>query len=233
MSRTPPPSPPPGAGVLPALAMTIPIAREGWGLVAALGGGAVLARLIGRSLRPVAYLLGAGAGFAAVFFRDPERVTTRAAGGVVAPADGRVVDVSEVEAPEYLGGPVRKVSIFMSLLDCHVNRAPVSGTVEYRSESAGGYAFAFRPEAEENRRTSLGIAGTPSVLMRQVAGWVARQIVTRPLVGDAVEQGERIGMIRFGSRVDVFFPLDRRLRVRPGDTVIGGVTVIAEPPEKR
>lgn len=213
--------------------MKIPIASEGIPLVAGLGAAAVVFRLLGRTFRPLSCLLGAGAGLTAMFFRDPDRVTTRSAGGVVAPADGRIVDVSEVEAPDYLGGPVRKVSIFMSLADVHVNRAPVSGTVEFRSEAAGGYALAWRPEAEENRRTSLGIAGTPSVLVRQIAGWAARQIVTRPLVGDAVEQGERFGMIRFGSRVDVFFPLDRRVRVGVGDRVIGGVTVVAEPPERK
>lgn len=208
----------------------IPIASEGLPLVAGLGGAALLARLVG--LRRLSNLLGLAGGASAFFFRDPERVTTRYPGAVVSPGDGRVVEVSEVEAPEYLGGPVRKVSIFLSILDCHVNRAPVSGTVEYRSEQAGGHALAFRPEAEENRRTSLGIAGSPSVLLRQVAGAVARQIVTRPIVGDAVEQGERIGMIKFGSRLDLFFPLDRRVRVAPGDRVIGGVTVIAEPPAR-
>ena len=155
--------------------MRLPIARDGLPLVGGLGLAGLVLRVLPGPFGLVSNLALAGAGFSAFFFRDPERVTTRAPGGVVAPGDGRVMEVAEVEAPEYLGGAVRKVSIFLSVFDVHVTRSPVAGVVETRSESAGGYAMAFRPEAEGNRRTSLGIAGDPSVLLRQVAGWVARR----------------------------------------------------------
>jgi phosphatidylserine decarboxylase len=164
------------------------------------------------------------------FFRDPERPGARGPAWCLAPADGRVVDVSRVEEPKYLGGPAHRVAIFLSVLDVHVNRYPVSGVVEYRAYERGRFGFAWRGDAgERNERASVGIASPGGrVLVRQVAGTVARRIVTYARLGERVEQGERMGIIRFGSRVEVFLPSAAVVTVRRGDRVRAGQTVLAE-----
>jgi len=164
------------------------------------------------------------------FFRDPERAWTRGDRLIVAPADGKVVSVIEVEEPAFLAGRARRVSIFMNVFDCHVNRYPTDGTVAYRHYNPGAFGHAAAEKSSlSNEQASVGLA-TPrgKVLVRQIAGLVARRIVTDDEVGTAVHQGERMGMIRFGSRVDLFLPLDTRVLVHVGDTTRVGVTVVAE-----
>ena len=164
------------------------------------------------------------------FFRDPKRVWTRGDRLIVAPADGKVVSVIEVEEPAFLGTRARRVSIFMNVFDCHVNRYPTDGTVTYRHYNPGAFGHAAAEKSSlSNEQASVGLT-TPrgKVLVRQIAGLVARRIVTDHAVGTVVHQGERMGMIRFGSRVDLFLPLDTRVLVHVGDTTRVGVTVVAE-----
>jgi phosphatidylserine decarboxylase len=166
------------------------------------------------------------------FFRDPVPVLPPDAGLVVAPGQGRVIEIVEVEEPTFLEARARRISIFLSVFDVHVQRAPVSGEVEHREYMPGKYLVAWKEKAsEENERASLGIT-TPHgrVLVKQIAGLVARRIITDPVVGDSVERGQRIGLIRFGSRVDLCVPLHWEVTCATGDRVRVGVTPLARLP---
>ena len=164
------------------------------------------------------------------FFRDPERAWSIGEGLVVAPADGKVVSVMETDEPAFLGGRALRISIFMNVFDCHVNRYPVGGTVAYRHYNAGKFGHAGAEKSSlDNEQSSVGVAaGRGKVLVRQIAGLIARRIVTDHEVGAAVRQAQRLGMIRFGSRVDLFLPVGTRTLVRTGDRTLAGVTVVAE-----
>jgi len=167
-----------------------------------------------------------------VFFRDPVRVGPRGGQYVIAPADGKVVDVAVVDEPMYLKTQATRVSIFMSVLDVHVNRYPATGTIELVRHNKGKFLHAASDKASlDNEQASVGLAtGRGPVLVRQIAGLIARRIVTDGKEGERAIQGDRMGMIRFGSRVDVFLPLAPRARVRArvGERVQAGVTVLAE-----
>jgi phosphatidylserine decarboxylase len=163
------------------------------------------------------------------FFRDPQRAGPRGEDLVLAPADGRVVGVGEVDEPAFFGGTATRVSIFMNVFDCHVNRYPTDGTVAYRYYNAGRFLHAADEKASlDNEQSSVGL-NTPrgKVLVRQIAGLIARRIVTDHVVGTAVQQGERLGMIRFGSRVDLFLPRGAHVLVREGDKTRVGLTLVA------
>jgi phosphatidylserine decarboxylase len=164
------------------------------------------------------------------FFRDPERSWSIGERMIVAPADGKVVSVLETDEPAFHGGRALRISIFMNVFDCHVNRYPVSGTVAYRHYNAGKFGHAAAEKSSlTNEQSSVGVTAAPGkVLIRQIAGLVARRIVTDHQVGAVVQQGQRMGMIRFGSRVDLFLPLGTRTLVHTGDTTRAGVTVVAE-----
>lgn len=164
------------------------------------------------------------------FFRDPKRSGPRGEGLVIAPADGRVVAIAQVEEPTFLKSRARRVSVFMNFFDVHVNRHPVDGSVQYRDYRPGKFLNATRDKASiDNEQTSLGVQGPRRpVLVRQIAGLIARRIVTDAHVGDVVRQGERLGIIRFGSRVDTILPLDAKITVSVGERTRAGVTVIAE-----
>lgn len=172
-------------------------------------------------------------GFVVYFFRDPFVQTGSSDPTLVlSPGAGRVLAVDEAEESTFLGGACRKISIFLSVFDVHVQRAPVSGVVEYRAYRPGTYVMAWRDKAsEDNEQASVGIS-TPQgrVLVRQIAGLVARRIVTDPSEGDRVERGARIGLIRFGSRVELFVPLTWEVTCAAGDRAVAGVTVIARQP---
>ncbi len=166
----------------------------------------------------------------AYFFRDPERTGERGRQIVISPADGRVVQIAEVDEPAYLKGRARRISIFMNVFNVHVNRYPVSGTVEYVHYNPGKFVNAAADKASlENEQSSIGIVmeSGAKVMVRQIAGLIARRIVTYSKVGDPVVQGERLGIIRFGSRVDVFLPADARIDVTVGQVTFAGVTVLA------
>ena len=164
----------------------------------------------------------------AFFFRDPVRAGDRGTALYVAPADGRILAVEQVMEDEYLRGPATRISIFLGLLDVHVQRSPVAGVVDFVEHRPGRFAPAWSDEAEsENESTLIGInAGQERVLVRQVAGLVARRIVTYVEEGELVDQGQRIGLIRFGSRVDTYLPVDAVVDVEAGQTVRAGVTVL-------
>lgn len=166
------------------------------------------------------------------FFRDPERPGPRGDALVIAPADGRIVHVTEIDEPAYLGGRALRISIFMNVFNVHVNRYPVSGTVEFRHYNPGKFLNAANEKSSlENEQMSVGIAhGATRVMMRQIAGLIARRIVTYSKVGDTARQGERMGLIRFGSRVDVFLPTTASVQVRVGQASEAGITVLAELP---
>jgi phosphatidylserine decarboxylase len=183
----------------------------------------------GAVLWVLAATIGALALAVLAFFRDPERQGPRGSDLVVAPADGKVIDIRVADEPSYLSGEALRVSIFLSLLDVHVNRYPVSGSVNHRSYDAGRFEPAWRQSASHsNERASTGIDnhGRP-VLVNQIAGLAAKRIITYAEIGDRVEQGDRMGLIRFGSRVDVYMPKDATIAVEVGDKAVGGVTVLA------
>lgn len=166
----------------------------------------------------------------AYFFRDPERTGERGDSLVVSPADGRIVMITEVDEPAFLKGRALRVSVFMNVFNVHVNRYPVGGTVRYVQYNAGRFFNAAADKASlENEQSSVGIeSGRAQVLVRQIAGLVARRIVTYSKVGDVVTQGDRMGLIRFGSRMDVFVPVGSTVKVAIGQNVEAGVTVLAE-----
>ena len=151
---------------------------------------------------------------------------------IIAPADGKVVVIEETFEPEYFKDKRLQVSIFMSPLNVHVNRNPISGVVKYMKYHPGKYLVAWHPKSStENERTTLVIANEKTeLLMRQIAGALARRICFYVKEGDPVKQNEEFGFIRFGSRVDVFFPLGTKVDVKIGDIVQGGMTVLAHLP---
>jgi phosphatidylserine decarboxylase len=164
------------------------------------------------------------------FFRDPKRSGQRGDRLILAPADGKVVGIIETDEPAFFGGRAVRISIFMNVFDCHVNRYPTDGTVRYRHYNPGKFGHAAAEKSSlDNEQSSIGLATQRGkVLIRQIAGLIARRIVTDHDVGTPVRQGERMGMIRFGSRVDLFLPLGTRILVSSGDNTLVGVTVVAE-----
>ncbi len=171
----------------------------------------------------------AGLAFFAYFFRDPERDIPREPGVVVAPADGKVVFVDEVREDRYLHGQVRRVAIFMNVFDVHVNRAPVAGTVTEAQHRDGCFKAAWREDAcTLNEQMALVLEeGDRRVLTVQIAGLLARRIISYVKPGQRLEQGERLGMICFGSRVDLYLPLEAEILVKVGDRVQAGSSVVA------
>lgn len=170
----------------------------------------------------------------AYFFRDPERTGERGRHLVLAPADGKVVQITEVDEPTFIQGRSLRISIFMNVFNVHVNRYPVGGTIRQVKRTAGRFLNAAGERASvENEQVSVGIEGDGTrILVRQIAGLIARRIHTYSTEGQAVTQGERMGIIRFGSRVDVFVPSGATPRVKAGDVTIAGTTVLAELPAR-
>lgn len=165
------------------------------------------------------------------FFRNPSRDTPVDINHIIAPADGKVVVIDEVEENEYLKQKCTQISIFMSPLNVHVNRNPIGGEVVYDKYHPGKYLVAWHPKASElNERTTLVIKDElgREILFRQIAGAVARRIRYYIHLGDKVNQGEEMGFIKFGSRVDVFIPLESKVKVKIDDKTVGGETVLAE-----
>jgi len=206
----------------------LPVAREGWPFIVLPGVMAVALALIGR--RGLALPFAAASLASLGFFRDPEREIPAVANGALSPADGTVTSVDEAVDP-FVGAAVR-VSIFLSPLDVHVNRAPISGLVVDTAYVRGRFVAAYQPEAGEvNERCTIRFQGeTARVTVVQIAGVVARRIVCRVTAGQKVGAGERIGMIRFGSRTDCYMPRGTTVHVAPGDRVVGGVTVLGTLP---
>ncbi|MFZ1520016.1 MAG: phosphatidylserine decarboxylase family protein [Ignavibacteriaceae bacterium] len=164
------------------------------------------------------------------FFRDPERTIPNKEKIVVSPADGRVLFVKDVLDEKFINGKAKMVSIFMSPLNVHVNRIPITGKVEYVKYIQGEYLAAFEDKASErNERNEIGITSpVGKVLFTQIAGFVARRIVSDLKVGDSVKIGNRFGMIKFGSRVDIIVPEQWQVKVKKDDNVTAGETILFE-----
>jgi phosphatidylserine decarboxylase len=197
---------------------------DGYYYALALAGAAVL---VGWLAGPVwalpACLL---AWFFLWFFRDPERAIPDSAGAVVSPGDGKVTDVSSVLVN---GTPRTRISIFLSVFDVHVNRSPVAGVIREVRYQKGKFLNAMNPaSAEQNEQNTVTVEGDGhAVVFKQIAGLLARRIVFNPKVGDRVKRGERIGLIKFGSRVDVLLEASAALQIKVGDRVKGGSSVLA------
>lgn len=207
----------------------VPIVKEGlpFLLVAIL---AMVGFFVG-GLWPLGILFALLSAYVAFFFRNPERLPPVGEKMVASPADGRVIFVGEAEEPEFVKAPLIKISIFMSLWDVHVNRVPVDGTVRNMRYHRGRFMAAWEDRAsEENERNAMLIETSDGqqVTLVQVAGLVARRIVCYPAVGSFVLRGQRMGLIRFGSRCDLYLPKDAKVNVKMGDRVLGGETILAE-----
>lgn len=165
------------------------------------------------------------------FFRIPVFQVQKNVNQVLAPADGKVVVIEETDEPEYLKSRRKQVSIFMSPVNVHVNRMPVSGIISYFKYHPGKYLVAWHPKSStENERTTVAakMGNGQEILFRQIAGALARRIKWYVKEGQKLEQGDEFGFIKFGSRVDIFLPLDAKVKVNVGDVTRGGKTVIAE-----
>jgi phosphatidylserine decarboxylase len=167
------------------------------------------------------------------FFRDPERAVPNDLNALVAAADGTVTDIVEVDESNVLKGKARRVGIFLSIFDVHTNRAPIDGRIVYRQHREGLCLDARRPECSEKNEAMTWAFENPraTIVVRQLTGAIARRIVAWADVGDEVKKGDRFGMIRFGSRTEVYLPLTASVLVKVGDHVAGGSTIIARLPD--
>jgi phosphatidylserine decarboxylase len=204
--------------------------REVKAIVLALSGATLLAwwtRQRGLSLIFATLL-----GWVFFFFRDPERIPVSASPDwILAPADGKVTDIGLVQEPHFFKGPARRVTIFLSLFDVHVQRCSYQGLVSFRRYQPGRFAPAFLKKADDNEANLVGIS-TPHgpIAIRQVTGVLARRVVCWPQVGDRLSTGQRLGLIKFGSRVDLLLPPQVELLAHVGQQVYGGQTIIARWP---
>ncbi len=215
------------------------IAKEGYTIVAIAVVLALVLVFVGVKMPSIGRVLAfSGAalvlGFTLYFFRDPQRTPPAEAGSLLlSPADGKVVVVEEVEEPLYLKGPARQISIFLSPLDVHVNRIPADGVIEFDEYFSGDYLVAWHPKAsEKNERSQLGLRHPNGlkVLFKQIAGLAARRVVYHVTVGDTVKAGQRFGILKFGSRMDVLVPRTVTVEVEVGDRVRAGETILGRLP---
>jgi phosphatidylserine decarboxylase len=202
------------AAIIAAGAFGFAITRRSWGLWLA------------------AFVLLLLALWVAYFFRDPERTGERGPSLVVSPADGKLIMITEVDEPSFVKGRATRISIFMNVFNVHVNRYPVDGVVRYVHYNKGKFFNAAAEKSSlENEQMSVGLeTGNQRILVRQIAGLIARRIVTYSKLGETVKQGDRMGIIRFGSRVDIFLPVGSTVRGKVGDITVAGVTILAELP---
>ena len=194
-----------------------------------LGWKAGSSRVILSSVCSASFIFLVLAFFMAFFFRDPERVIPEGEGLFVSPADGKIIVIKDVFEKDYLQSETKQISIFMSPFNVHVNRSPCDGKVGLVKYSPGKYMAAYKDDASmKNENIVMVLEGEKCrVLVRQVAGFVARRAVCRVKAGDMLKQGERFGLIKFSSRLDVYLPKDARIMVKIGDKVKAGETVIA------
>lgn len=211
------------------------IAKDGLGIV--IGTFVLLALSLTASYffpHPLTYAVSVVLGILSVFnlffFRDPEREIPKNSMTVLSPADGKVTQIVKIEEPDYFGHEVQRISIFLSVFNVHVNRVPIAGKVDYFSYRTGKFLAAFKTDASlENEQTVIGMTDQHGhkVLFKQIAGLIARRIICNLREGEWLSAGDRMGLIRYGSRVDVFLADNAKIVVKVGDTVKGGVSVLA------
>lgn len=218
----------------------ITIAREGRGIVAVSAGAAILlfiAALLFSSVFSTVLTVLAAASFvfslfSCYFFRDPERTSHAPAGAILSPADGTIIDIRQVAEPRYMNAEAVRVSIFMSVFNVHVNRSPVNGKIEFLEYNKGKFISAFKEKAsQDNESIFAGLSCTETntkFALKFIAGLIARRIVFYKEKGDATQRGERINIIKFGSRVDIYCPLCCEIEVKNRDRVYAGLTVIGK-----
>ena len=207
------------------------MAREGLPFLlvaAALTGICWLGTAYYAGLMYAAVFFGVLSAFVVFFFRDPSRVPPSDPGAILAAGDGRVVAIEPVGEEEYLNGPGTRISVFLSVFNVHVNRAPMAGTVDFVAWHRAGFHAAYKTEAsEDNTQSIIGISnGAARLIVKQIVGVVARRIACYLTAGDKVRLGERFGLIRFGSRVDHILPVETEILVEVGDRVRAGETII-------
>ena len=199
----------------------------GWPFIGGAVALAVVATLVvsaALGIVPLVFAL-----FFLFFFRDPDRTVTQDARAILSPADGRVMVAGAPTGQTVPAGHWRQISVFLSPMDVHVNRMPVAGRVSRVRYHPGRFLPAYRPDAGDlNEHTEVWVDhGGQPIVVRQIVGILARRIVCRAKEGDTVQAGQRFGVMKFGSRMDVFVPLDAEIKVQVGDRVVGAVTVIA------
>ncbi|MCD6580623.1 MAG: phosphatidylserine decarboxylase family protein [Desulfuromusa sp.] len=204
-----------------------PIAREGYPFIALFGFITLVFALLGWAILTLLLLFLTL--FSVYFFRNPERIIPEGDGLVIAPADGKVIFVGDVQEDRYFKGRVTKVSIFMSVFNVHVNRVPCNGKVVEMYYNKGAFVNASYDKASESNEQSGILLETDSgsrILFVQIAGLIARRIVTYPIIGDVLQRGTRYGLIRFGSRVDIYFPKDATVTATLGERTVAGETIL-------
>lgn len=207
--------------------LAFPIAKAGHPLIGAAAFTTAVLALLGWAVPTVICLTATF--FICWFFRDPDRLTPEETGAVVSPADGKVVFAEKVDDCPFLEGPHFKVSIFMSVFNVHVNRSPFDGTVtEVRYHPGKFFSANLDKSSRENEHNAITLVTSDQrkICFVQIAGLIARRIICNVKAGDAVNRGQRIGLICFGSRLDVYLPPDSRLNVNRGDTVLAGMSVL-------
>jgi phosphatidylserine decarboxylase len=204
----------------------IPVAAEGWPFILPLAIVTALLFAFGwKNVGSVSLVLTL---FVLFFFRDPERRLPEGENVVVSPADGKVIVIKDIYEPTYLKQEVKQISIFLSVFNVHVNRAPIGGAIEDVKYNPGKFHVASADKASlDNEQTAMVITnGKQKILVKQIAGLIARRIVCYAKPGDAIRKGERYGLIRFGSRVDIFLPKTAELKVKLGDRIKGAQDII-------
>ena len=205
------------------------VASEGLGIICVSAALCLILALLGSFFLFIVFVLLTA--FLVFFFRDPQReLPPLDPGSVICPADGEIIDISEILENDYLKRNTRRISIFLSIFDCHINRSPVSGKVVGTTYYPGKFKMAFKGDSSgtnERLATLIECEDGVRVVIVQVAGFLARRIVSRAKFGDVLEIGEKFGMIKFGSRVDVYLPENVKVGVEVGQKVVAGRTVIA------
>lgn len=210
---------------------SVPIAKEGYPFILLGVGLALILWLLGNPL--FSFLLLTLTLFLIYFFRDPERITPEENKGIISPADGKVISIDEHFENRFLKEKVVKISIFMSLWDVHINRIPINGKISDILYKTGNFFAAFTNKASnlnEHNAILLKTGDHRHILLIQIAGIIARRIVCRIKTGDEVTRGQKFGMICFGSRVEIYLPLDTQLKIKVGEHVKGGKTILGDLP---
>jgi phosphatidylserine decarboxylase len=204
----------------------IPVAAEGWPFIIPLS--IVTGLMFAFGWKNTALVSLVLTLFVLFFFRDPDRAIPEGNGVVVSPADGKVIVIKDIYEPAYLKQEVKQISIFLSVFNVHVNRAPIGGAVEAVKYNPGKFHVASVDKASlDNEQTAMLIdSGKDKILVKQIAGLIARRIICYARPGDTIKTGERYGLIRFGSRVDLFLPRTAEIKVKLGDRVRGAQDVI-------